>query len=49
MISVHISTQPALDKWQQTLTATEKQIKLALVRALNKTPRSLEFQMRHLS
>lgn len=45
MISVHISPQPALDKWQQTLTASEKQLKLALVRALNKTARWMRAQL----
>ena len=39
MLDLHVSLQPGADEWAHSLTATEKQVKVALVRALNKTAR----------
>lgn len=44
-MDVHISLQPGINEWAHALTATEKQLKVALVRALNKTARWMRIQI----
>lgn len=39
MLSITLSPSPSLEQWQQSLTATETQLQMAAVRALNKTGR----------
>lgn len=39
MLTISLSPTPALNEWQQSLVATESQLQLAAVRALNKTAR----------
>ena len=39
MLAVNILTTPDLASWQQALTATEKQLQVAAIRAINKTAR----------
>ncbi len=39
MVTLEINTTPKLNEWSESLTPTEKQLKLAATRALNKTAR----------